>query len=91
MSGAEKDDSWEARYLASIADEQRALDDRDPSAYAASVTAAAYVRLVFVVIGLVVGGIVLISTRNPWTIFIGAAVVVTVLLGATSLLRRGRP
>lgn len=85
MSGVDGPNSWRQRYLASIAREQRVLDEHDPSIRARSMRADAYVTQAVLLVCFVVGGIVVISTGNPWGILVGVVLVAAVGLGIVGL------
>jgi uncharacterized membrane protein YecN with MAPEG domain len=83
----DQENAWQARYRASIAAAQRARDTPDQSLYAKTIRADAYIREALILIGLMVGAIVMISTGNPWWIFVGAVLLATVLLGVIGMAR----
>jgi hypothetical protein len=81
MDSDDRQNAWNERYLASIAEEQRALDAHDQSFYGKSIRLHAYVREAIFLAGLMIGAIAMITTRNPLWMLAGAVLIATVLLG----------
>jgi hypothetical protein len=85
MDPDDRQNAWQERYLASIADEQRALDTPDQSLYAKSIRANAYFREAVLLIGLMIGAIAMINTGNLWWMLAGAVLIAMVILGVIGM------
>lgn len=70
--------SWERRYRASVAEEQRVLDGQSP--WLPGNGFDAYMRVVLFLAALLVGGIIMLRTGELWWMLVGGVLAVAVVL-----------